>query len=664
MILPIRNGYSSLNTGRLYEGTDDNGREVFFRILGPLQVIVHGKPIRVGRNRQLTVLAALLLNANRVVPINSLIDAVWRSAPPATADKQIQTCVWRLRNAFAAAGAPVDLIETEQGGYRIRLDEEDLDAHAFEKAVRQARELVTAGNLESASAEYQRALAFYRGQPLADIPGPLTYAVAAHWEERRFSVLEGWIDIGLNLGRHAELISELKPLVAEYPMRERLCAQLMTALYQSQRRAEALTVYRNSRLAQINNLGLEPSAELQELHQKILAGEPIAPPPAAVAHQPWPCAKVPAQLPPRTKDFTGRHDLLQRITSDLRAGGGPRVVALAGCGGTGKTALAIHAGLALQQHFPDGQLYADLRGQTDPAHPQEVLNGFLNAFGVPEQRIPAGLAARAALFRSITASKHLLIVLDDVAESTRYEALLPSGESAVLCTGRTSLLKIPGLTEYRVDGLPTDEALDLLASLVGVERLFAEVNNARRIVQLCGHLPLAIRAAGARLRARPHCTLRSFTDRLATRQDRIAELSIGSLDMGARLDSTVGQLSPAAYRLWLRLSMCDVDSVPEWMASAVSDRPGEDTQRLLDTLVNMHLLAVTPGRAPGGPIYSFNPLVRDHARQRAATELGALARQDVMDRIALAPCARKGAAGVSGGHRSDEERTVYGTQAV
>ncbi|MEU5717081.1 BTAD domain-containing putative transcriptional regulator [Streptomyces sp. NPDC020403] len=617
-----------------------------------------------GRNRQLTVLAALLIHANRIVPINSLIDAVWRSAPPATADKQIQTCVWRLRNAFTAAGAPVDLIETGQGGYRIRLDEEELDAHAFEKAVRRARELVAAGELEPAGAEYQRALAFYRGQPLADISGPLTYAVAAHWEERRFSVLEEWLDVGLSLGRHAELISELKPLVAEYPMRERLCAQLMTALHQSQRRAEALTVYRNSRLAQIKNLGLEPSAGLQELHQKILSGEPIAPPPTAAAPQPWPSVKVPAQLPPRTKDFTGRRDLLQRITSDLRADGGPRVVALAGCGGTGKTALAIDAGLALQQHFPDGQLYADLRGQTDPASPQEVLNGFLDAFGVPEPRIPAGLAARAALFRSITASKRLLIVLDDVAESTRYEALLPSGESAVLCTSRASLLKIPGLTEYRVDGLPTDEALDLLASLVGVERVFAEIDSARRIAQLCGHLPLALRAAGARLRARPHCTLRSFTERLGTRQDRIAELSIGCLDMGARLASTLEHLSPAAYRLWLRLSLCDLDLVPEWMASAVSDRPGEDTQRLLDTLVTLHLLAVDPGAAPGSPTYSFNTLVRDHARQRAADELGAVAGQDVVDRIALAPGGRKNTAGVSGAHRSQEERTVYDAQTV
>ncbi|CAM5724897.1 hypothetical protein STENM223S_05277 [Streptomyces tendae] len=135
--------------------------------------------------------------------------------------------------------------------------------------------------------------------------------------------------------------------------------------------------------------------------------------------------------------------------------------------------------------------------------------------------------------------------------------------------------------------------------------------------------------------------------------------------MGARLDSTVEQLSPLAYRLWLRLSMCDVDSVPEWMAFAVSDRPGEDTQRLLDSLVNAHLLTVTQDRAPDGPRYSFNPLVRDHARQRAATEFGALAGQDVVDRIALAPSGREGTAGMSGALlRPDKECTVYGTQAV
>ncbi|WP_344575263.1 AfsR/SARP family transcriptional regulator [Streptomyces lunalinharesii] len=612
-----------------------------------------------GRNRQLTTLAVLLLNANKTVPVSSLIDAVWRSAPPATADKQIQTCVWRLRNAFAAAGAPVDLIETEQGGYRIRLAEDDLDALAFEKMVRQARALVAAGDLESATAAYRGALALFRGQPLADLSSPLTHAVAAHWEERRFSVLEEWLDVGLALGHHAELISELKPLVAEYPMRERLCAQLMTALYLSQRRAEALAVYRNSRLTLINRLGLEPGARLQELHQQILAGATVTP--SSVRHRDRRPGQVPEQLPAAIMDFTGRGELLRQLERDLCGDGGPRVAALTGCGGTGKTALVVHAGHALQRHFPDGQLYADLHGTTDPVPPQEVLRGFLDSLGVPEERIPAGLAARAALFRSLTASKRLLIVLDDVSDTTRYEALLPSGGSAVLCTSRTSLLEIPCLSEYRLDGLATEEALDLLASVVGVERVFAECDSAQRIVRLCGHLPLAIRAAGVRLRSRPTAGLKGFVDRLTDEQNRIAELSVGSLDVGARLASSAARLSPASHRLWLRLSLCELEYIPEWVASTITDQPGEDTQRLLDVLVHQHVLTVAPGDVTSGPNYAFNPLVRVYARHRADAELGSAAGQDVVERIAAALRRRKAA---TGPYRPSEEPTVHGTRAV
>ncbi|WP_326585335.1 NB-ARC domain-containing protein [Streptomyces sp. NBC_00481] len=660
--MPTHTGNSPQPCGHPLAETDDTGRDISFGILGPLQVVIDGKPIRMGRNRQRTVLAVLLLNANKIVPVGSLVDAVWCSEPPATADKQIQTCIWRLRNAFAAAGAPAGLIDTAQGGYRMRLTDEDLDVHIFETTVRQAREQAAAGDLESAMARYQSALSLFRGKPLADLTGPLAYSVAAHWDERRFTVLEEWLDVSLALGRHAELISELKPLVAEYPMRERLCAQLMTALYLSQRRAEALAVYRNSRTTLINKLGLEPGARLQEVHQQILAGEPVAPPPTAPRRTPRP-GRPPAQLPARISDFTGRHDLIHRITRDLRAVGGPRVVSLAGCGGSGKTALAVHAGHSVEEHFPDGQLYADLRGQSEPVPPQEALRGFLDALGVPEHRIPAGLAARAALFRSTTAGKRLLIVLDDIAESTRYEALLPSGESAVLCTGRASLLKIPGLIEYRVDGLPAEEALDLLASVAGVERVLAEADSARQITELCGRLPLAIRAAGARLRTRPHGTLSSFVDRLEDRHNRTAELSIGSLDVGARLASTLDQLSPAGYQLWLRLSQCDLEAVPERTASALSGRPAEDTQRMLDTLVNQHLLTVAPGDAADGPTYGFNPLVRDYAWQRAEAELGPAAR-GTADRIARPLRPGQLSAAGTGRHHPNGKSRSYGSQVV
>jgi DNA-binding SARP family transcriptional activator len=622
---------SFAHKAKIRSGQGGNHPEKFFRVLGPLQVTIHDKIVRVGRNRQLTVLAVLLVNANKVVPVSTLIDAVWSAAPPATAEKQIQTCVWRLRNAFKAAGAPIDLVETVQGGYRIRLGDDELDTHLFERAVRHARELVAANDLVAASAEYRKALAMFQGQPLADLPSASVQAVAARWEERRFSVLEERLDVELALGHHAELISELKPLVAEYPLRERLCAQLMTALYLSQRRAEALAVYRSSRTALVNNLGLEPGARLQELHRRIIAGEPIAQPQHQRARQA--AAKVPEQLPADLPDFTGRREMLDQIVQDLRAGGSRRVVALVGSGGTGKTTLAVHVGHQVRDHFPDGQIFLNLRGSDDPMPPEEALHCLLDALGVPEQRAAGALDGRAALFRSLTANKRLLIVLDDVADAAAYEALLPNGDSAVVCTARTSVLEIPGVREYRVGGLAPAEAVHLLTSLVGTDRVAGEPAAARRIVELCGYFPLAIRASAARLRARPVQRLAQFLDRLHDERERIAELSIGGLDQGARLASTVERLSPAARELWLRLSLCELPTIPELVASAVVERPGEDHQRLLDELVNHQLIEVGPADEPAGGLgYVFNPLVRVYARQRARAELGTTTCTCVADR--------------------------------
>ncbi len=596
-------------------------------------MVIRDKIVRVGRNRQLTILAVLLVNANKVVPVSALIDAVWSAVPPATADKQIQTCVWRLRNAFAAAGAPSDLVETEQSGYRIRLSEDDLDAHLFERAVRRARELVAANDLAGASLEYRKALSMFHGQPFADVPSASVQAVAARWEERRFSVLEERLDVELSIGHHAELISELKPLVAEYPLRERLCAQLMTALYLSQRRAEALSVYRSSRRALISNLGLEPGARLQELHRRIIAGEPVA----QSQRTRQAVAKVPEQLPPDIGDFTGREELLDRITRELGTRDGRRVVALVGPGGVGKTTLAAHAGHLLREQFPDGQLFVDLRGSADPVPPEEALQWFLDALGVPEQRVPVALAGRAALFRSLTANKRLLIVLDDIADAAAYEALLPNGDSAVLVTARTSILEIPGVREHRLGGLAPAEAVALFTSLVGTGRVAGEPGWAKLIVELCGYFPLAIRAAAARLRARPAQRLVQFVDRLCDERERVAELSIGALDQGARLASTIERLSPAARDLWLRLSLCDLTTIPEFVASAVIDRSGQDHQRLLDELVNHQVIEVGPADDPGiGPGYVFNPLVRVYARQRAVGELGTATCACVADRVAQA----------------------------
>ncbi|MET1075455.1 MAG: BTAD domain-containing putative transcriptional regulator, partial [Umezawaea sp.] len=365
--------------------------------------------VQLAKNRQLTVLALLLTEANKVVSGGRIIDAVWGDAPPVTADKQIQTCVWRLRSAFEKAGG-TGLIETARGGYLLRLPDGCLDTQVFERAMMRGRERAEDGDLAGAVEEYRSALALFQGRPMAELDSPAIEAVAAYWSERRLSVLEECLDIELAMGRHRELVSELRLLVDEYPLREQLRGRLMTALYLSDRRADALAVYRAGRATLVSNLGLDPCARLQDLHRRIIAGHPVSSPQPQRARY---AAKIPAQLPADTGDFTGRSDDLEWLDRELRRDrtGGAPIITLIGRGGVGKSALAVHAAHRAEDRFPDGQLHADLKGSTTPLRPQVVLSGFLQALGTPERSIPSDLANQATLFRSITAGKRLLILL-------------------------------------------------------------------------------------------------------------------------------------------------------------------------------------------------------------------------------------------------------------
>jgi DNA-binding SARP family transcriptional activator len=244
---------------------------MFGRVLGPLEVSIDGKVLPIGRNRQLTVLALLMLDANHPVTVSRLVEGVWASAPPRTAEDQIQTCVWRLRRSLHLAGAPQDVIETTNFGYSFRIDETDLDAHLFEQSVREARTAAAKGACEKAIARYRRALGLFRGKVLEEIPSPLVEISAVQWEERRLAVLEECIDQQLRAGEYHDVVSELTGLVAQHPLRERMRAQLMVALRRCDRRAEALAVYRDGRAVLVENLGLEPGPGLRELHREILA---------------------------------------------------------------------------------------------------------------------------------------------------------------------------------------------------------------------------------------------------------------------------------------------------------------------------------------------------------------------------------------------------------
>ncbi|MGW7528433.1 AfsR/SARP family transcriptional regulator [Streptomyces sp. NPDC054783] len=257
------------------EPSSDSTPQVFFHILGPLRARCGKEDVPLPESRQLTVLAVLLTEANKAVPIGRLIDAVWGHTPPTTAEKQIQTCVWRIRKALVKAGACADLIETVRGGYLLRLPDGSLDTDLFEKLKGRGRVRADAGDPTGAVDDYRAALALFDGEPLAGLESRALEPVATYWAERRLTLLEECFDAELALGRHRELVGELSLLVDEHPLREQLRWLLMTALYLSDRRADALAAYHAGRAALVSLVGLDPCARLQELHQRIIAGHPI-----------------------------------------------------------------------------------------------------------------------------------------------------------------------------------------------------------------------------------------------------------------------------------------------------------------------------------------------------------------------------------------------------
>ncbi|MFT7873289.1 MULTISPECIES: AfsR/SARP family transcriptional regulator, partial [Amycolatopsis] len=451
----------------------DQVPEPGFRVLGLLQV--RGRePVAVTARRQQVVLALLLLNGNRVVPLEVLLDALWGAEPPATARAQVQTCVSALRRALAKAGLG-DRISARGSGYCLDLAPGELDLHEFETLVARGR---AARRPEEARAAFREALALWRGEPLTGIDSGVVRAHQVRIAQRRVEVLEDCLDAELELGLHREVVGEISVLTEEYPLRERFVLQLMTALHRCGRRVEALAAYRAVRRRFVDELGLEPGAALRELHQDILAGSSEAPASGRA---------VPRMLPARLPYFTGRERLLAGLRRGLTDDGpGAAVVTvLTGRGGAGKSAVAAEAAHRAAPAFPDGVLYARLADE-DAA---EVLARFLHALGVPAGEIPEDLDGRAALYRSVLAGRRVLTVLEDAASLARVTPFVADARGCrLLVTTHARVPSLPGVAVAELDVLDGAEGVELLSALVGEDRVTAELSDAVELVELCGGL--------------------------------------------------------------------------------------------------------------------------------------------------------------------------------
>jgi DNA-binding SARP family transcriptional activator len=607
-----------------------------FGLLGTVTVRQNGgiQPIRAAMRR--AVLAALLLDANRVVSTARLADVLWGDRPPATSIQSLQNHVARLRSFLGPGDGK--RIETVAPGYLIRVRAGELDLESFVSLSARGYEARRSGDWDAAARHLRAALGLWRGNPLADVFSDVIQAVdAPRLAQLRLEAIEARVDADLHLGRHEHVIAELGPLTRTHPLREGLHASLMLACYQAGRRAEALDAYQQARRILLDELGVEPGSEMRELHQRILRTDPgleavrtrlpsatgrgqavRSPERAAPLH-------IPSQLPADIPDFVGRDEqvkvLDQRFAAapDADRPGVATIAVISGTGGIGKTTLAVHVAHGLRGRFPDGQLYVSLRGPTGGLEPADVLARLLRDLGVDAERVPVDQEEREALLRTVLSGRRALLVLDNARDSRQVRPLLPgSARCGVLVTSRNRLAGLQGM-HLDLDGLAGDAAMALFTSILGGDRVAAEPAGVASMVRLTAGLPLAIRIAGARLAAHPLWPVEAMAGRLSG-QRRLDELRVDDLAVRSSFQLSYADLGtdaagagPArAFRLLSIVQGADL-SLPA--AAALLAVGQDDARELLDVLLDAHLLQ----SAPAGR-YRLHDLLRVFGAERAAEE--------------------------------------------
>lgn len=576
-----------------------------------------GAEMELGWPKQRLVLAALLCSPNRAVSTDRLADLVRPGQPIERARGSVQVYISRLRAVLGR-----ERLLHNRGGYLVVVRPDELDVCRFEESIRAARAAMAGGRVADAAERFADSLALWRGDvPYADVSdAELIRSESARLTELRDSAVEEAAEARLALGETAELVPELWAQVTTHPLRERLRAALMLALDRSGRTADALQVYRDGREILVGELGVEPGPELRELHEAILQEDSSLAGPEQLTIR-RSAVPVPRELPVGMRAFVGRDAELARLEPLLLASdGGPRIIHIYGPGGVGKSTFAIHVGHAISRSFPDGVLYAPLYGATpgtQPTEPSTVLGRFLRALGTPPSGVPVDPVEAAARFRSVTADKRLLVVLDDAAGPDQVRDLLPSGaDCAAIVTGRTMLSTLDGAEALRLDDFNEAEAVELLGRLVGDERVSAEPEAARRVVRHCWLRPLAIRVVGARTAARPVQRLDDLAYRLEAPIARLDEFEYGDLSVRSALDMSLESLDADDRRCFLLLGLLNLHHVTAPVLAAAT---GWDERRAAVSLERLAAATLTDA-LPGGR-YVMHDLVRLYATDRAGGEL-------------------------------------------
>ena len=656
-------------------------------LLGTLHVEHDDAVIRVPAAKQRVVLAALTMQPNRVVSFDELTDAVWGDKAPPAARATLRNYVKRLRQGLGPEMA--SRIKTHDPGYRIELDEAELDLAQFTRLCAAGAAAVQSGLWERGGTFLGEALDLWRGAPLSDVPSDtLRRSEVPRLEQLRLQAMEWRLEAQLHLGRHAEAVPQLQALITEFPLRERLHAYLMLALYRCGRQADALAAYHGVRRMLVDELGVEPGAELQHLHQLILAadgrlrwpggtaataaggtmasgdvagdggaggggagdgagglpqpGRAAIPAPLAATGaraQPVAVRTPPRQLPPAPRHFAGRTTELRQLTRTLdqqaTTVGTVLISAVGGAAGVGKTALVLHWAHQVAARFPHGQLYADLQGfgpARAPLTSAEAVRGFLAALGVPHEAIPSGAPAQVGLYRSLLADRRVLIVLDNVRNAEQVRPLLPSSPRCLtVVTSRnrlTGLAASDGAALLTLDVLTETEARELLERRLGAQRLAAEPQAAAELIRLCARLPLALSIAAAHAATNPGLSLADLAAELAmARLDTLATQDAAT-DVRAVFSWSYRNLSPPAARMFALTGVHPGPDVTALAAASLAGVPLGEARAALAELAGAHLLAGRGSGRLGG-----HDLLREYAAERAEADVDGATRRAAVCRV-------------------------------
>jgi DNA-binding SARP family transcriptional activator len=585
-----------------------------FRVLGPIELWSAGQQCDLGPARARRILAILLLTPRTIVPAEVLIDRLWDTRPPPKARESLSVYIARLRASLRQALGDGIRLAGRARGYVLDVDPEAVDLHQFRRLRRQADALTASGDYDHAASLLREADGLWRGQALAGIPGDWVARMRDSLEEERRGAILERVECELELGRHADLVGELRHLLAQYPLDETFIAHQMTALYWYGRPADALSLYRETRSRLIDEQGTEPGPALAELHQRILRRDPQLA--VRLAGQRPGQLSRPDTLPPETTEFVGRSEELGLLTGEH--GDIPRVSVIEGMPGVGKTALAVRAARVASAQYPDGMLYLDFHGH-DPGRPSldpaEALHRLLRMLIVPATQIPDAIGERAALWQAQLSRRRVVVILDDAARLDQIRPLLPAaGRCLILITTRRRLPDLDGARTLTLDVLSIDDATTLFQRIAGPGRAQDE-NKVATAVGLCGRLPLAIQLTAGRLARDCPPRLADLIEELSQPSAQLGGIGAASPEVMSAFDLSYRALEPDHQRFFRRLGVSPCASVSQQAAAALGGCTLAEAEKALAALLDHHLLA----RAPADQ-FCFHNLIRGYAAMRASRD--------------------------------------------